>query len=853
MNIENTTLDNGLNTLFIDSPNSNVTTAQIWFKAGSSLEDKENKGIAHFLEHMFFKGTKKYPDMMIAKTVESYGGELNAFTSFDYTCYYINGPATETLTTIDVLMDMVSNPEFREEDLIPEKAVVFEEYRRSIDNPSQFNFFKIQDGSFPKSYKHPILGTEQTIKAFSREQLIEFRNKFYNLENALLIVAGNLKKKDKIVKLLNTFQLPHGSHSKFSKFKLKNKSTTTVHEKSVNQATLTMAIQSPDYTHVDSPAEDLAVNCLAFGDISPLYKDLVAKDSMASGVNGSTMFFSNGGCHFIRFACPVENIEKVMTQFPKTLKKVFTKGFSQDDIDRIRNQYIASKVYEKESIESFAFSLGHGFAQSGNIDCEEDFIKQMKLISRSKVYKSLTEIFSRQIHATLQLPKGHPKKDIKNKVSKFTDELNKIAKSEKVKKSNHTVIESKYDTEAKTVQLKKGIKLVYRQNQLTPTFAMHAYIKGGLSYETDENNGIFNLISKNITYGHKRSKYEDLKNELDKKSSYINGFSGRNAYGLTLHGLSEYTDELVNHFLSLLTQPSFPNQYFKVEKELIKRTLFIQKEDPVKHCFNKFNKLVFNDHPYSREIIGNEKSIKSLTRKSLIDLHNEYLMKQEIVLTYCGDLDLETVIEKITPHLDGFKSRKVTKKKQKNKLTPLNGNNISIPFDREQTHIMIGKPSFKVGAIEDLYLKMFTTFLAGQSSELFVEVRDKRGLCYSVQPLQNTSLEAGYWGIYIGAGHDKKAEAISAIKEILNKYQKNGFKKKEFDLIKKMIQGQNLLNVQTNEDYANFYSIAVLHDLGFDYQHESFKKIENMNLVDFNAFLKKFLVDEWNIIDVGRG
>ena len=126
MNIENITLDNGLNTLFIDSPNSNVTTAQIWFKAGSSLEGKDNKGIAHFLEHMFFKGTKKYPDMMIAKTVESYGGELNAFTSFDYTCYYINGPATETMTTIDALLDMVSNPQFLQEDIDPEKQVVFD-------------------------------------------------------------------------------------------------------------------------------------------------------------------------------------------------------------------------------------------------------------------------------------------------------------------------------------------------------------------------------------------------------------------------------------------------------------------------------------------------------------------------------------------------------------------------------------------------------------------------------------------------------------------------------------------------------------------------------------------------------
>ncbi len=109
-----------------------------------------------------------------------------------------------------------------------------------------------------------------------------------------------------------------------------------------------------------------------------------------------------------------------------------------------------------------------------------------------------------------------------------------------------------------------------------------------------------------------------------------------------------------------------------------------------------------------------------------------------------------------------------------------------------------------------------------------------------------------YWGIYIGAGHDKKDQAIKAIKDILNKYQSKGMSKKDFNTVKKMIQGQNLLNIQTNDDYANFYSIAALHNLGFDYQHDSFQKIEDMKFEEFNKFLNKFLIDDWNIVEVGK-
>ena len=852
MNIENLTLKNGMNTLFIESPNSQITTAQIWFKAGSSLESHHNKGIAHFLEHMFFKGTKKYPDMMIAKTVESYGGELNAFTSFDYTCYYINGPADQADKTIDVLLDMVSNPQFLEQDIIPEKEVVFEEYRRSIDNPSQYNFFQIQKAAFPKGYSHPILGTEKSIKSFSQEQLKNFRNDYYNLENSLLVVAGNLADKKKMINQIEKFKLPHGKISNFPKFKLKNDSTINIHEKPVNQATLTLTIQAPTYNDAYAPAEDLAINCLAFGDISPLYKNLVAKENIASGLGGSTMFFSQGGCHFLKFAFPLENINQLLGEIPKTLKEVFEKGFSQDDIDRIRNQYIASKVYEKESIESYAFALGHGFAQSGHIDCEEEFIRQMKLISKSKVLKILKEIFKRNIHLTLQVPKGSNGKNLKKDLEKFSSQIHKVCSIKNKQEKKYKTIESKYDSQAYLLEIKKGIKLVYRQNQLTPTFALHAYIKGGLSHEDSSLNGIYNLISKNITYGHKFIKYEALKNELEKKSSYLNGFAGRNAYGLTLHGLSDYTDSLFQHFANILIHPSFPNQYFKTEKELIKRTLHIQKEDPLKHCFSNFNKLVFNQHPYSRDLIGTEKSIKKITRKGVLELHQKNIEENDIVLTYCGDLDLETVLEKLSPYLKLLPNRKKAQTTTKNKIKPLKKQKISLEFDREQVHLIIGKPSYKVGTIQDLYLKLFTTFLAGQSSELFVEVRDRQGLCYSVQPLQNTSLEAGYWGIYIGAGHDKKEAAIKAIKTILEKYRKKGFSKKDFELTKKMIHGQNLLNVQTNEDYANFYSIAALHDLGFDYQHKSFQKIDEMNYQDFNQFLKKFLVDDWNIVEAGR-
>jgi zinc protease len=172
-----------------------------WFKAGSALESEDHFGIAHFLEHMFFKGTASRPDHMIAHEVESFGGEINAFTSFDYTCYYINTPTNHLGQTVEILADMVANPLFAEEHLVPEREVVNEEYKRSQDSSSQYSFQFIQANSFTGGYSHPILGNPGTILNFTRKQLIQYRSKFYNNQNSMLVIAGDLSKKMRLLKL----------------------------------------------------------------------------------------------------------------------------------------------------------------------------------------------------------------------------------------------------------------------------------------------------------------------------------------------------------------------------------------------------------------------------------------------------------------------------------------------------------------------------------------------------------------------------------------------------------------------------------------------------------------------------
>lgn len=851
MKIDLVELDNKLNTLFIHSPGSTAATVQIWFRAGSALEKKDNQGIAHFLEHMFFKGTPTRPGPQLAHDIESYGGEVNAFTSFDYTCYYINTPSIFLDKSVDILMDMVANPLFGEEEIPAERQVVFEEYRRAMDNPSQFNFIQLQGTSFQGGYAHPILGREDTILNFSQEQIKSFRENFYNLENAMLVVAGDLKEKEALEKKIRSFKLPHGKKSSFGTFELKNTETINVHEKDIRQATLTLCFQAPRYNDEKAAAQDLAIHCLAHGETSRFYQALVAKTSLCNGVAGSSMYFADGGAHMLKMNFPVENLSKVSKAFMEVLKDAMKNGFEPQELQKIKNQYISSKVYERESIESFAFSLGHGFAQSGNIHCEEEFINKIRAASVEEVHAGLIEIISQNSHFTLQAPKGTKLSPLETELKKWQGEFRKASTSLKAKTEKKKLEKSTQDPAVSVIEIKPGIKFIHRKNEMTPTFVMHAYMKGAQSAETGKTAGSHHLLSRLMTYGYKGMPYLKLKNELEAMSSSLNGFSGKNAYGLTMHGQTRDFERLSSHFFGTFFTPEVPKKFFDHEKKVILRALDNQKEDAMKQAFKTFYKMVFNGHPYSLDLAGSPQTIKTFSPTSLLKQHNGHLKNSEMVITYCGDQDLHAIESLVREMVKNLPERKKIKKAPA-KIKTIIGKREHLEFNREQTQIVIGAPAYALTKKEDIFLKMITTHLSGQSSALFVEVRDRQGLCYSVSPVHVAALEAGCWGIYIGSGHDKTEAAIKAILGIIEDLRDKGIRREDFERIKTMIDGQNLLAIQTNEDYAQYYSIPVLHHLGLDFHSEQNQIIRNASYDEFQAFLKKFFNSKWNIVQAGR-
>lgn len=848
---------NKLKTLFIHLPNTKATSIQVWFRAGSALESNHNQGIAHFLEHMFFKGTNKRPNNGLAKEVDSFGGEFNAFTSFDYTCYYINAPMAHFVQSTDILIDMVSNPQFLEADLPAEREVVQEEFKRSQDNPQQYNFQLIQQHSFPPGYKHPILGTTQNIANFSIKQLKDFRNEFYSLANAMVVVAGDLsdtKIKDALIRTIEKHTIPNGKSSFFPEFNLQHEHALPIwcHHKKVKQATISLAFQAPPMESEESVAEDLALSCLGHGETSFLYQELVKKTSICSHISASTSYFSKGGIHFIRLILPEKNIKRALSEIQKCINTSISTGFDLNVLTKIKNQYIASKVYEYESVESLAFSYGHSFAQSGDIESEKKFIERIKSTEVELVNVALTKLLSKECYAHVQLPEETISKPIIEECKKLHSYFTSLEKKQhKIKNASYKTQVKWNDTNLKVQEITPGITFIYRHNSQAPTFSMHAYIKGGLGDENAKTAGSHYLLGRNLTAGYANKSYLSLKKDLDFKSASLNGFSGKNAYGLMLHGLTEHFSELSQHFFGCLLSPTIDDKNLKLEKELIFRAIKNQTEDPAKILFSHFNKTYFKNFSYAHDIYGTKESIRPLLRNKLLNLHHNHLKKDEIVISFSGDMECSTVAHFIQEAMSNLKARKVRKFKP---FVPNIKKDIHthLFLDREQTHLMVAIKSTELNTREEIYLKILTAHLSGQSSELFLEMRDRQGLCYAVAPIHQNALQAGYWGIYMATSNEKLNLAINAIYELLSKIGKVGLTLDQLNKTKSMLAGHKILNLQTNDDFNAHYAIPALHGLGVEFELDREQKIKNCNLEDLNKFLTSFSRREKILIYVGK-
>ena len=357
-------LDNGLKVLLLENHRSPAVTFQVWYRVGSRNEVDGKSGVAHFLEHMLFKGTDKVAPEEYARIIRKHGGRSNAFTSHDATVYHATMSRDTIGIAIDLEADRMVNTRFEDKYFIPEKKVVQEERRMRADRPrSALAEITNRVTYTVHPYRRPIIGWPEDIRRMTLEDMKAFYRTYYSPNNAFIVVAGDFDGDEILKRIRETFgRLPRrpGPPEVGLAEPPQRGERRVLLKREAQLPSLVMNYHVPNVGHEDSYALDVLEMVLSRGRTSRLYRDLVYDRRIARSawagyhrVSVDPTTFSIGAQ-----AMPGKDIAEVEAAIDEVVSGVRDQGVTRAELDKAKNQVAAAFIFAQESNRGQAMRIG---------------------------------------------------------------------------------------------------------------------------------------------------------------------------------------------------------------------------------------------------------------------------------------------------------------------------------------------------------------------------------------------------------------------------------------------------------------------------------------------------------------
>jgi predicted Zn-dependent peptidase len=348
---ERTVLDNGLRVLTADLPHAQSVTVAIMLAAGSRYETPESGGIAHFSEHMFFKGTERRPTARdIAGEIDAIGGEFNAFTGKESTTYYVKCAAESRDVALDVLVDMLRNSRFDAEEIEREKGVIVEEMNMYFDTPRDFIggvYEELLYGDQPLG--RDIIGTKETVRGATRETFTDYLDRWYKPSRMVLGVAGRIGDDllERAQELLG--DLPAETTGEPDPVAPYANGRVRVFEKASDQAHVCLGVQSLPLAHPDRYALSLLATALGGGMSSRLFTEVRERRGLAYYVHGLNHSYTDAGTLYAQAGVDITRIDDAVSTIAAELKKIAAEPLPADELEKARSFAKGRFVLQLES------------------------------------------------------------------------------------------------------------------------------------------------------------------------------------------------------------------------------------------------------------------------------------------------------------------------------------------------------------------------------------------------------------------------------------------------------------------------------------------------------------------------
>ncbi len=806
-------LPNGLTLLLRESHLAPVADLQIWAQVGSADERPGEEGLAHFHEHMLFKGTPRRGVGDVAGEIEGAGGRINAYTSFDVTVYHATMPKDALSTGVDVLVDALRHSLFDAAEIEREIEVVLEEIRRAQDSPYQV----LGDAVFAEAfrahpYRLPILGSAENVSSFDRERVLAFFQRWYTPDNLVVVAAGDFDAKDLAGQLRAAFgdAEPGGTKRSRTPEPIQRGRRDVILTLPFERMRLDLVWPSTNFRDRDSVHLDLLSFLLGECESSRLVQRVKERDGLVDRIDSGCYTPLDSGLFSVTIELEVERAGDAIAASLREVERLRSERVQPDELERARANFLASEHFERESVSGMARKLGSFQVLGGDWRSEAQYFERIRSATPDDLLRVARRYLDpKRLTTGVLLPEKEraalDRDGIEAAVARGLEETRRAFRAPSGLAGS---------AEIKSYRFPNGARLHVAARRGTPVVAVRAALQGGLLAEREENAGLTHFLTHLWMRGTRGRSAADFARAVENLAADLDGFSGRSSLGLTLDVTSDKLEPSLDLFAEALLEPGFDAEEIERERRETLAAIERREDQPAQLAFLLFYETHYQRHPYRLAILGSRESVAGFDAAALRAHHERLVHGENLVIGVAGDVDPDAIAEALSVRLAALPEGTFSAPSPPLEDSPDEIRCAELQRERAQAHLVLGFRGLTVLDPRRHTLEVISQLLAGQGGRLFLELRDRRSLAYSVSAMNVEGLAPGFFVVYIATAPEKVDAARSGILEELERLLGESVSDQELERARRHLVGSFAIDRQRSATRAGHLALDALYGLG---------------------------------------
>jgi Predicted Zn-dependent peptidases len=821
--VHRTELGNGLVLLVQPDDAAPVVSVQVWVKTGSLHEGALlGAGLSHYLEHLLFKGTENRVGREISATVQAHGGQINAYTTYDRTVYYIDLPAPHLEVAVDLLADMVLRSTLPADEVEREREVILREIAMGEDDHDRRHWDALARTVFKTHpLREPVIGHRDVFSAVTRDELWAYYRERYAPNNLVVVIAGDVSAEAASAAVEKHFGVAPRRRLAPVYLPAEAPQLAPRVRREIAEVELSrgaIAWPSVGLTHPDAPLLDLLAVVIGYGDSSPLWRTLREKQRLVHAIDAYHWSPGEAGLFAIFFTADPDKRDAAERAVRRELARLATRGFTLAEMKRAVRQLVVGEIGGRKTVSRRASRLGSAEVVAGDLDFSRTWFARVAAATPAELRRVLRE----HLCATRE-----------NVVS-----LDPAPKASAAGSAAPARPRPAADWTSRI--LPNGVRLLLRRDERQPNLHLHLVCEGGPLHEPAGKRGATALLATMLTKDAGKRDAAAVAAAIEGVGGSFSPLSGNNTVGLAIEvlpGDAALANELLR---DAVLSPAFAARTFEVERDAELAHLQQDEDDVVAAGHRLAREKYFGAHPLALDAHGNPEGVKALKPADLRALWKRLAVGTNTVLAVAGDFDEKTLVPALSRWLAKL-PRGAAPARPARHAPAVAAEHVQT---RECQQALVFDAFPGPGALDgdDTVATVLHEILSGMAARLFERVREEKGLAYFVSASRVVGVEDGMFYLYAGTQPGKEDEVLAEFDAEVARVAAGKLEREELARALTRLQASRRMRLQTNAARAAEAAVRTLLGLPLETLEETDARLAAVDGAAVAAFARRWLV-----------